>query len=257
MKSFRLLIAVAVLGLAAFVYGAVGMAGLASASTLVDIQKGSMKLFEGDRGICSTTVVDADKLLTAAHCVEGANLNVRFQVFDKDLNVVREEVIYVKAIRTLKTKDIALLAPLDAGFKFTDGGAVVIDVASTEETNATIAFGVPVRAVGFPKAMELTVTDGVFENKVASVDKATWDSLLYKISAPITGGNSGGALYAEFDGAYKLIGVNVAGFRDVSFMNYAVPIESVHAVLAGFVHAQTIEQIIRANSVPSDKTDDK
>ena len=75
---------------------------IASASSLPDVLKGSLKLYTDNQGICSTTLVADDLLLTAAHCVEEKNLNVRIQTVDKDFNLLREQGFHLPLVEQLR-----------------------------------------------------------------------------------------------------------------------------------------------------------
>ena len=145
---------------------------IASASSLPDVLKGSLKLYTDNQGICSTTLVADNLLLTAAHCVKEKNLNVRIQTVDKDFNLLREEVVYVKPVRVLKNMDVAILTPVDKLNSFTSqfGPAVqVVDVATQQEVDENLVPGTTMWAVGYPKALDLTITDGLFSTRVAPI----------------------------------------------------------------------------------------
>ncbi len=231
---------------------------IAHASSLDEIQRGTLMLYNGTDGFCSGTLVAPDMILSAAHCADnGDGVNVRVQTLDEQEHVLSEKIVYVKAVRTLKAWDVALFSPLDPKVNFVQafGDAVaIIDIASDDEAHA-IKFGARVIAVGYPKAFQLQITDGLWSG-TKFLTGMGYEHAVYKISSPITGGNSGGGLYiAGTDaGAYKLLGVNVAGFRDVSFMNYATSHDAVDAVTKGFVTAKLMEQI---GDKPGDGTDSK
>jgi S1-C subfamily serine protease len=210
----------------------------ARASSLDDIQKGTLMLYNGGDGFCSGTLIAPDLILSAAHCADqGDGVNVRVQTLDDKDEVLSEKLVYVKAVRTLKEWDVALFSPKDSKQNFVQafGSSVaVIDVASDDEAK-TIKLGDRVLAFGYPKAFQLEVTDGLFSG-LKFLKGSIWEHQLYKISSPITGGNSGGGLYLTLaDGTLKLLGVNVAGFRDVGFMNYATTHDAIMAVMKGFV----------------------
>ena len=231
----------------------------AHASSLDEVLKGTLKLYTGDEGICSATLVADDLLLTAGHCVDEKNLNIRVQVKNGKFEVLREEIIYVKVLRKLTDPDLAILGPLDDknSFKTILGSNVsVVDVAMPELAGSELHTGVDVWTVGYPKAMELTVTDGLYTGAVES--PAPFEaSPVYQFTAPITGGNSGGGFYIRKDGEFYLVGVTVAGWRDVSFMNYATNNDNVWKVLKGFVEAEFKSMTEASPSVPSMKTDEK
>jgi S1-C subfamily serine protease len=166
------------------------------------------------------------------------------QTLDELENVMSEKIVYVKAVRTLKDWDVALFSPIGKEtFVQAFGTAVaVVDVASADEAKA-VKLGDRLLAFGYPKAFQLQVTDGLYSGTKV-LRPSIWEKHpLYKISTPITGGNSGGGLYAQTaPGVYKLFGVNVAGFRDVGFMNFAASWAAIDAVTKGFVQWAFAEQ---------------
>jgi S1-C subfamily serine protease len=137
----------------------------ARASSLDDIQKGTLMLYNGGDGFCSGTLIAPDLILSAAHCADqGDGVNVRVQTLDDKDDVLSEKLVYVKAVRTLKEWDVALFSPKDSKQNFVQafGSSVaVIDVASDDEAK-TIKLGDRVLAFGYPKAFQLEVTDGLF-----------------------------------------------------------------------------------------------
>ncbi len=235
----------------------------AHASSLDEIRRGTLMLYNGADGFCSGTLIAPDLILSAAHCAnEGDGVNVRLQTLDEGEVVLSEKIVYVKPVRTLKEWDVALFSPLDPKVNFVQAfgdSVAVIDIASGDEAK-TLKFGDRVLAFGYPKAFQLQVTDGLFSG--TKVLKGMYEHATYKISAPITGGNSGGGLYTYVcpptdtlkQCGYALIGVNVAGMRDVSFMNYAAPYAAIMAVTQGFVMAKLMEQI---GDKPGEGTDSK
>lgn len=244
--------------------GLVALAGLlmlaagARASSLDDIQKGTLMIYSGSDGFCSGTLIAPDLILSAAHCADnGDGINVRVQVLDEKEDVMSEKLVYVKAVRTLKDWDVALFSPKDSKTNFVQafGSSVaVVDIASDDEAKA-VKLGDRVIAFGYPKAFQLQVTDGLWSG-MKFIKDGIWKHPLYKISAPITGGNSGGGLYLLLpDQSLKLLGVNVAGFRDVAFMNYAASHDAVVAVTQGFVTAEFKERA--GNDRPGEGIDSK
>lgn len=215
----------------------------ASASDLQTIASATFKLYDGHApadGMCSVTFIGNDErgalFLTAAHCVEGGeDYNVRRLKLDqKDLMTpLSAEVYYVKAVRTLKSKDIALLQVRDKDVNFYE---TVPDVATVEEAN-TLRIGDELRVVGYPAAEVLTITSGEFAGKRSNVfapaglDKNT---PIYQTTVGVAGGNSGGGLYAKFDGEWKLIGTTTGKRRDNEVMTFFQTSETVHEVLTGF-----------------------
>lgn len=221
-------------------------ASAASASTIAEIGDSTYKLYDkaGD-AFCSAVAIDERILITANHCVQ-AGENIRILTYDSSLNVIAEKVLYVKALRTLVGKDVAILEVLDPEFKFD----TFVDIASNEEANA-VEFGDDVIAIGYPAVLDLTVTEGLFGQLIKSPAPNMWEGFLYRFTAPIIGGNSGGGLYAMVDGEWKLIGVTVGGYNtNGAFMNVATPIESIEAVVSGFLEAKLEEQMAAEADIP-------
>lgn len=219
---------------------AVLLAGTAQATTLQDAVNSTYKLHEAMTPYCSSTFVGNNDegaiFLTAAHCVaDDGVMNVRIQnKSDEEKtfgDVLSEEVFYLKAVKTLKGDDVAILQTT-AKVHFPD---VPVDIATEDEAKKVLKIGTPVTTIGYPKAQIVAVTTGEYTGKVPPPDGGPWEVPMYQITSPITGGNSGGGLFVEINGTLKLVGVNVAGYRDVSFMNYSSTISSVKKVLTGFL----------------------
>lgn len=211
----------------------------AYASEITTIGPATYKLYGGTDAHCSMTLVKNEKddvvFLTAAHCVDADDdtMNLRKQVYDKDLRtVIGEEVYYLKAVKTIKNKDIALLKVKMTDVQFDEA---VVDIASVDEANK-LKFGQDLIVVGYPAAETLSLTKGTFAGKIPSpfseLDK---DTPMYQTTVPLAGGNSGGGLYAEFDGTWKLVGTVTGMRRDNSVMTYMQTVETVHEALRGFV----------------------
>jgi len=95
----------------------------------------------------------------------------------------------------------------------------------------TVVRGQTVFAVGNPLGEDATLVQGIVSSTSRSfeVPWANNERLpFYQISAGITGGNSGGALY---DDKGRLIGVPAAGYRSATFIGFAIPVGIVKAFL--------------------------
>lgn len=210
------------------IVGLLGLTSVASASTFDEIATATYKLHEGGVPICSAVAVSPTQLLTANHCVDGKDLNIRFEKLDAEFKPISIDVRFTKTVRTLKEYDIAMLELKDGTLPN------YVDIAKSGETK--LLFGTELVAIGYPKVMEITLTRGQYGQTVSLVDlDSDMKKPFYKLTTPITGGNSGGGLYAEVDGTWKLIGLTTGGFRDVSFMNYASTMEAVAAVTASLI----------------------
>lgn len=236
---------------------ALGLVSTASwASNFSEIGDATLKLYNNDGPYCSSIVVDKNHLITANHCVD-ADMNIRFERHDKDLNVIGFDLYNVKSVRTLKDKDVAVLEVVEEGFDFGKKEIKPVDIASVEEGNS-VSFGDDVVAVGYPAVQALTITEGLFGQAIQSPEQRLWKGKVYRFTAPIIGGNSGGGLYAKFKDKYKLIGVTVGGYNtNGAFMNLATPIESIDDVLKNFVVKKTLEVIKNAPTGPSTRIDER
>lgn len=207
----------------------------AQATSLDAAAQSTHILHTQDDGYCSATVVDDDKLITAAHCTNNGPINIKKITVDakpKDgvFPPLREEVVYLKVLRTFKGTDSALLGTVD-GKPLPESFGKPVDVATIEEVNKDIKLGTPLWVLGYPKIQELTLTTGLFTAKTVLGIPELDDEIFYKTTVPVTGGSSGGALYMKFGEEYKLIGTTTAGYRDVDFMTYFASIESVQKTL--------------------------
>jgi len=215
-------------------------AGGATASDFNTIVNASFKLFEGDRGVCSTTLVKVDTtgayFLTAAHCVDSEDtvLNVRQQKLDpKDLITVQSEAVYyVKPVKLLKGKDVALLKTLDPSATFMQEP---VDIATPDEL-ATVKPGDELTLVGFPYANIKAVTKGQFAGMSGQLFEDMEKVPVIQAAIPLAPGSSGGALYAKFGDEYKVIGTTTGGDQRNTVELFA-SVKSVRDVLVGFVTA--------------------
>jgi hypothetical protein len=86
-----------------------------------------------------------------------------------------------------------------------------IEIGSVED----VTVGDPVLALGTPKGLELTLSEGI----VSSLREES-DSKLIQTSAPISPGSSGGGL---FDRRGRLVGITTFQMREGQNLNFAVP----------------------------------
>lgn len=217
---------------------AAGLAGLlgifaassASAGSFDALGKSMYKLYDGADSICSSVAVSPTQLVTAKHCMGSTELNITVEKLDKEFKVISSKTLYLKEIRTLSKFDQVMLELKDPDETL----PTWVTIAKPEEVK--LELGSPIVALGFPKVMELTLTHGEFSS-MTSLKKFD-DSMtepFYKVTIPITGGNSGGGLFQEIDGTYKLIGLATAGFRDVSFLNYFSTVEGLRDLTASLI----------------------
>lgn len=91
-------------------------------------------------------------------------------------------------------------------------------------TDSVPVVGSRVYAVGNPKGLEGTFSDGI----VSGIRALRGDTLL-QITAPISPGSSGGPV---LDGSGRVVGVAVATLQDGQNLNFAVPVRYVSALLS-------------------------
>lgn len=236
--------------------------GLASASDMKTIAAATFKLYDasGD-GFCSTTFLKNDKdgalFLTAAHCADGKGFSVRKQTVDpKNLrDILSEEVVYLKAVKTLAKKDIAVLQALDKSIEFPQKP---VDFASIDEAN-TLEIGNDLLIAGYPAALAKAITKVQFTGKIAGLASLDLDAdtPVYQVTGGVAGGNSGGGLYAQFGGEWKLIGTTTAMRRDNAIMSFFQTAETVAEALRGYGVGTTTVAAPVEPVKPSLRTDDR
>lgn len=247
----------------AFVIGVLGVVApsIASASDMKTIAAATFKLYDasGD-GFCSATFIKNDKdgalFLTAAHCVDDQKaISVRKQNVDpKQLrDVLSEEVVYLKAVKTLTKKDIAVLQAKDKSIEFSERS---VDFASIDEAN-TLEIGNDLLIVGYPAAQAKAITKVQFTGKVPGIEAFDWDDPIYQVTGGVAGGNSGGGLYAQFGGEWKFIGTTSAMRRDNAIMSYFQTAETVAEALRGYGVGTTTVPAPIEPAKPSLRTDDR
>lgn len=231
------------------------------AATLNEAAAATYKLYEGERGICSTTFIGNDNLgaifLTAAHCVDGKDLNFRTQKLNDKYEITSETINYLKVLRSSKEDDTAIMQVTDPSVTLAIHAA---DMAVPDDEK-TLVFGQDLIALGYPAADQKSITKGNFTNKIKGVLDVKEQ---YQTTVPLAGGNSGGGLWTYFcDNAvpkatceYKLIGTASAKRGDNDIMTYFSTIGAVNRITAGFLsnkHSSPIDK----NMLPGGLTDEK
>ena len=217
-----------------------GLTLFASASTLKEVADSTYKFYIDGRPGCSAVAVSETKLATAAHCVaSGTDYSIAVQKLGPNFELISMEIAYTDVIRTIKDKDVALLEIRDGRLP------VFVDVADPAKVD--LQFGDPLITVGYPMAIDLTMTRGEFTGLVPLPNLPSKGGF-YKTTIPVTGGNSGGGLYAqtevrfstegggEFIQEYELIGLTTAAYQHVSFMSYFSNVNSLDEVLKNLLN---------------------
>lgn len=184
----------------------------AIASRVPDIIAGTYILYENGNPSCTAQAVSVDgqvNLLTAGHCTtdKKAVYSVHTIVFDADKfdKKVTESIFYADVVRRDEEADVSVLRPV-----LQNSGLSVVDLATPDDIKKLIK-GVDVLVAGYPGSTaspmgELVLTDGYYTGISAS-----WvpeiKTPMYRTSASIYYGNSGGGLYMLVDGELKLVGI--------------------------------------------------
>ncbi|MGO4810251.1 S1C family serine protease [Cupriavidus sp. 2MCAB6] len=154
----------------------------------------------------SSVVIGQEELVTNCHVLaQGKAISIKHENTLHEARLVHADV--ERDLCILRAK--GLVAP-----------AVKIAPAST------LKVGQRVFAIGAPSGMELTLSDGL----VAALNRDRDDKLSrIQISAPISGGSSGGGL---FDTEGRLLGIPYLTIREAQNLNFAIPAEWIAEVPA-------------------------
>jgi len=169
--------------------------------------------------------VEPRKLVTNYHVVEGSSRLIYKRIGE---NLTRD----VKGLsRSSAVLDIAILDTAEDN--------VPLVVGSAKE----IAIGDKVVAIGNPKGLEGSVSEGI----VSAKREAAEDIFFLQITAPISPGSSGGPL---FDSNGRVIGITTATIESGQNLNFAVPVDYIGRVTAA---TKTYEPTVN-KSLPTPKT---
>ncbi len=145
----------------------------------------------------SAVVIGPGQVVTNCHVLRGA----------RSVSVGRENMRFGATLEHPDTeRDMCLL-------KVANFTASAVNMAPAD----TLRTGARVYAIGAPRGLETTISDGLLSgirrNAAAAVEAL-------QISVPISPGSSGGGL---FDAQGRLIGITNAGLRDAQNLNFALP----------------------------------
>ena len=129
-----------------------------------------------------------------------------------------------------------LIINLPKTLKISVPGAQIISLGDSD----TVQVGVPIYAVGNPRGLEGTFSQGI----ISSVRKVGTDKLL-QLTAPISPGSSGGPV---LNGKGQVIGVSVATFRGGQNLNFAIPSNYLKVLVRLIGPAKTLSQAKPAES---------
>lgn len=141
--------------------------------------------------------------------------------------------VTAKAIGFDVSKDLVLL-------KFDTKGTVLPVAALGDST--LVATGEKVYALGSPKGVQNTITEGIVSNRNVVLGKNAY----IQTNASMSPGNSGGALVNKYG---EVIGINDLSLKDAQSMNYAIPINVFKAMPKN--KNLTLLQVNQASYVPA------
>jgi serine protease Do len=153
-------------------------------------------------GLGSAVVIGPGRLITNCHVL----------VKSKAVYVRRENVMYQA---TLEHAD----APRDlCQLQVAKFEAPAVQLRPASE----LKVGERVFAIGNPKGLEVTLSDGLISGLRSLTDSSVGPGTLVQTSAALSPGSSGGGL---FDAEGRLIGITTFGWRDAQNLNIALPTE--------------------------------
>lgn len=146
----------------------------------------------------SAVVIGSGLLITNCHVLAKA----------ASLVIKRDNVAYDASLQHADAeRDLCQLAV--RGFQ-----APSVEIVPTE----SLKIGQKVYAIGNPRGLELTLSDGLISGLRLGADAKTVE--LIQTSTPLSPGSSGGGL---FDTRGRLVGVTTSGLRDSQNLNFALP----------------------------------
>jgi len=173
-----------------------------------------------NHGSGSGFVVGADGwIATAYHVVHG----------------VQEAKVKLADGRELGVDSVRYSADLGADVALVHVAAHDLPVVKLGST-ATMKPGDRLVAVGTPRGMERTMSDGLFNG----IRETTHSGKYVQISAPISPGSSGGAVLDEHA---EVIGIAAMTRRDAQNLNFATPVEGLQELLASDVAPLSMAEV--------------
>lgn len=208
----------------------------ADATSLSKMQNEMLSLTGQLNENCSATLIHSKRddksgevstiFLTAKHCVVGNKTDMVIDLPVYQGNRIVKKDRYIARVRgEYFDGDLALV-------ELRDKQTFFAKVAKISGDKPALFMGEDVWTVGYPLAMSLTITKGLF----GAIETSNYDkpgAEYFRATPDIAGGNSGGAMYhMDAKGDYALLGVTAARARSDSFIGLYTPIEVIHKYLS-------------------------
>lgn len=206
--------------------------------------------------IFGNRLLEVEKSVVTIYCYDSNGNNTAtgsgFIVYDSNTLITNYHVLELASSMSIETEDGASYAVEDivSYSKETDIAILTIDGQTNLRPlaikNKMPQKGDKVYAIGSPKGIQNTVSEGI----VSGIREYTDEYSYIQITAPITHGSSGGAL---FDDKYNVIGVTSSGLEGEGDLNFAIPIQVVEDLyVAKEKEYDTIGELYKANIQESD-----
>ena len=157
-----------------------------------------------DKSTGSAVALSSNTLVTNCHVVDGAT---------QILVIQGQTQIPAQISKAHKQKDICLMTTAVSGLQYASIGS-----------SLGTKIGQEVFAVGAPRGLELTISEGLLSQKRSALEmmQVNDNYPILQISAPISPGSSGGGI---FNNKGELVGITTFVLRDSQNLNFAMPIE--------------------------------
>jgi S1-C subfamily serine protease len=197
---------------------------------------------------CSGTLIDLKEklVLTNYHCIDSNVTSVERELTNGEG--------YVKKVKVRIYEDIPVEQNRYDGFTKTGSASYIGEIIAESKTrdlallklkgdiphtyaspllprDGKVVRGDPIYSVGNPAGEDATLGSGIVSNVNRTFD-FPWTAgaklAMIQFSGGLFGGNSGGALYNDKG---QLIGVPAAGYRQATFIGFAIPVQVVKTFL--------------------------
>lgn len=168
---------------------------------------------------------DATYLVTALHCKNSTSGVVNLEVKNRQKVISATDIVY-DVLRTDPKQDLMTIKTR------TRLNVNTVVIAHTDPLEGQKAW-----AVGYPLGRTRTIVDG-YTGQWESVDAdLNFDDAfgnnraLLRATPPITGGNSGGALFVKNGSNYELVGISDAGATNFGEAAFFVPQDAIREIV--------------------------